>query len=341
MKVQEFDYPLPEDLIAQYPVEPRDASRMMVLYRNEKRIKHRIFREIVDILDDSYVLILNNTKVIPARLLGQKETGAKIEVFLSKRLENDVWECLARPAKRLKVGTRIDFGQGLFGVVEEVKEEGKRIIRFFPEGLLSERLPKIGQVPLPPYIRRSPTHRDLFRYQTVFAEKNGSIAAPTAGLHFTKEVLEALKSKGVEIVYVTLHVGLGTFRPVKVENVEDHRMDEEYFEISKEAADKINRAKEKGKKILACGTTVVRTLETASDERGLVKATSGWTNLFIYPGYKFKVIDALLTNFHLPRSTLLMLVCAFAGKDFVMEAYNEAIKERYRFYSYGDCMLIL
>ena len=341
MKVEEFDYHLPPELIAQYPAEPRDSSRMMVLDRKTKSIEHRIFREIVDILDDSFVLVLNDTRVIPARLFGKKETGAEVEIFLSKKLEEDLWECLSRPAKRLKAGTTVHLGGGLIGRVEEVLPEGKRIIRFFPPGALKERLPKVGQVPLPPYIKRPPTDKDLFRYQTVFARKNGSVAAPTAGLHFTERVLNALKEKGVEILYVTLHVGLGTFKPVKVDEVEKHRMESEFFEIPKDVAEAINRAKREGKRILACGTTVVRTLESAADEQGLVKASSGWTDLFIYPGYRFKVVDALLTNFHLPRSTLIMLVCAFAGKDFVLEAYRIAVEKRYRFYSYGDCMLIL
>ena len=340
MRVEEFDYNLPEELIAQYPVEPRDASRMMVLHRDSKRIEHRIFRDIVDVLDERYVVVLNDTKVIPARLIGVKATGAKVEVFLSKRLDGDVWECLARPAKRLKKGVEVDFGEGLRGVVEEVGEEGKRIIRFLPPGALNRVLPRVGKVPLPPYIRREPARDDVYRYQTVFARKEGSVAAPTAGLHFTPGVLEGLRNKGVEIVYVTLHVGLGTFRPVKVDEVEKHKMEEEFFEISEGAAKAINRAKSEGKRILACGTTVVRALESAAKD-GEVLPGARWTDLFIYPGYKFKVVDALLTNFHLPRSTLLMLVCAFAGKDFVMEAYREAVRCRYRFYSYGDCMLIL
>ncbi len=342
MRVEEFDYNLPPELIAQYPVEPRDASRMMVLDRSRRTIEHRIFREIVEILDDSYILVLNDTRVIPARLFGIKEgTGAKVEVFLSRKLEDDLWECLAKPAKRLKKGTVIVFDEVLRGKVEEVESEGKRIIKFYPPEELKRRLPKIGQVPLPPYIRRAPTPMDAERYQTVFARKNGSVAAPTAGLHFTERVLKALKEKGVEIVYVTLNVGLGTFKPVKVEKVEEHRMEEEYIEVSEEAAERINRAKREGKKLLACGTTVVRALESVADQAGVVKPFSGWTSLFIYPGYKFKVVDALLTNFHLPRSTLLMLVCAFAGKEFIMEAYNEAVRMGYRFYSYGDCMLIL
>ncbi len=342
MRVEEFDYPLPEELIAQYPVEPRDASRMMVLYRDSKRIEHRIFREIVDILDDSYLLVLNDTKVIPARLRGVKhETGAKVEVFLSRCLEQDVWECLAKPAKRLKPGVVVDFGEGLKGRVVEIGEDGKRVVRFFPEGALDEKLHRIGEVPLPPYIRRSPDESDVERYQTVFAKKEGSVAAPTAGLHFTDRVLDALRARGVEIVYVTLHVGLGTFKPVKAEVVEEHKMEDEFFEVTEDVAAAINRAKGEGRKVLACGTTVVRTLESAADETGNVMPVSGWTSLFIYPGYRFKVVDALLTNFHLPRSTLIMLVCAFAGKDFVMEAYSEAVKEGYRFYSYGDCMLIL
>ncbi len=340
MKVEEFDYHLPQELIAQYPVQPRDASRMMVLRRSEKSIEHRVFREIVDILDDSYILVLNDTKVIPARLFGiKRETGAKVEVFLSRRLSEDVWECLARPAKRLKKGTVVEF-DGFCGEVKDVLDEGKRVLEFRPPKALSRLLPKVGAVPLPPYIRRPPSAWDASRYQTVFAKKEGSVAAPTAGLHFTPEILHSLKEKGVEIVYVTLHVGLGTFKPVKVDVVEEHKMEEEFVEVSEEAARRINRGRAEGKKVLACGTTVVRSLESAARD-GMLRAFSGWTNLFIYPGYRFNVVDALLTNFHLPRSTLLMLVCAFAGREFIMEAYHEAIRQNYRFYSYGDCMLIL
>lgn len=341
MRLQEFDYPLPEELIARFPAEKRELSRMMVLRRSDKAIEHRIFREIVDILDENYVLVLNNTKVIPARLFGKKETGAKVEVFLTKKIAEDVWECLTKPAKRLKEKAKILFPGKLEGRVTEVKSEGKRVIAFSPPGRLKEVLQTMGQIPLPPYIKRAPQKIDYERYQTVFAQKEGSVAAPTAGLHFTEEILNQLREKGVKICYITLHVGLGTFKPVSVEEITKHKMEEEYFEISESTADIINSAKKGGKKVLACGTTVTRALETAASDKGTIKAASGWTSLFIYPGYKFKVVDALLTNFHLPKSTLLMLVCAFAGRNFIMEAYNEAVRKKYRFYSYGDCMLIL
>jgi len=339
--VEEFDYQLPEELIAKYPPERREASRMMVLRRDTQEIEHRYFWEITKLIDENYLLVLNDTRVIPARLFGRKETGANVEVLLSKRLSEDLWECITRPARRLKKGTKIIFTDILYGIVEDVLTEGKRVIRFFPEGGLLKHLQAIGEIPLPPYIKRSPERVDYERYQTVFAKKNGSIAAPTAGLHFTPEILEALKRRGVEIRFITLHVGLGTFKPVKSERVENHKMEEEFFEIPQETAEAINIAKAEGRKILACGTTVTRALESAAREKGRVEAISGWTNLFIYPGYEFKVVDALLTNFPLPKSTLLMLVCAFAGREFVMRAYHEAIKRRYRFYSYGDCMLIL
>ena len=339
--MEEFDYQLPEELIAKYPPERREASRMMVLRRDTQEIEHRYFWEITKLIDENYLLVLNDTRVIPARLFGRKETGANVEVLLSKRLSEDLWECITRPARRLKKGTKIIFTDILYGIVEDVLTEGKRVIRFFPEGGLLKHLQAIGEIPLPPYIKRSPERVDYERYQTVFAKKNGSIAAPTAGLHFTPEILEALKRRGVEIRFITLHVGLGTFKPVKSERVENHKMEEEFFEILQETAEAINIAKAEGRKILACGTTVTRALESAAREKGRVEAISGWTNLFIYPGYEFKVVDALLTNFPLPKSTLLMLVCAFAGREFVMRAYHEAIKRRYRFYSYGDCMLIL
>ncbi len=310
---------------------------MMVLHRDTKRIEHRVFREIAHILDDSYVLVLNNTRVIPARLKGRKETGAKVELLLVRRVDEDQWECMVRPAKRLKKGAKVLLDSSLTGTIEEELEEGRRIVRFQPPGELDKRLNQIGEVPLPPYIEREATPYDRERYQTVFALKNGSVAAPTAGLHFTEDTLRRLKDRGVEILYVTLHVGPGTFKPVKTEHVEEHRMDAEYYEIPEDVVDRLLSAKAEGKKILACGTTVVRTLESFAQ----TGKTRGWTDLFIYPGYNFRMVDALLTNFHLPKSTLIMLVCAFAGKDFIMEAYNEAIKRRYRFYSYGDCMLIL
>ncbi len=341
MQLEDFDYPLPEDLIALYPSEKREKSRMMVLNREKKTIEHRHFEEIVDILDENFVLVLNDTKVIPARIYGRKPTGAKIEVLLTKKIEEDIWECIARPAKRLKKGSEIIFPSDLKGEVLEILEDGKRIISFSPSGKLKEVLQAIGQIPLPPYIKRKPEKRDYERYQTVFAQREGSVAAPTAGLHFTNDIIQRLKNKGVEICYITLHIGLGTFKPVKTKDIKKHKMEEEYFEIPEETAEIINKAKEKNKKILACGTTVTRALESAACKKNEIKATSGWTSLFIYPGYQFKIVDSLLTNFHLPKSTLLMLVCAFAGREFIMRAYNEAIKKKYRFYSYGDCMLIL
>ena len=340
MDVKEFDYELPEELIAQDPLEDRSASRLMVLDKTTGEIRHDIFRHIIDELVPGDCLVINNTKVIPARLFGVKrDTGASIEVLLLKRRDNNIWETLVKPGKKAKVGTVLDFGDGLLtGTVVDVVEEGNRLIQFSYEGIFEEILDKLGQMPLPPYI----THplKDKNRYQTVYAKYDGSAAAPTAGLHFTKELLEKIKEKGVEIASVTLHVGLGTFRPVKVEHIEEHHMHSEFYRIEPEEAEKINRAKESGHRIIAVGTTSCRTLESAADENGHLEAKSGWTEIFIYPGYQFKCIDALITNFHLPQSTLVMLVSALAGKDHVLAAYKEAVKERYRFFSFGDAMYI-
>lgn len=340
MNVKEFDYELPQELIAQDPLEDRSASRLMTLDKITGVTSHKIFRDIIDELVPGDCLVINNTKVIPARLYGIKEgTGAAIEVLLLKRKENNTWETLVKPGKKAKPGTVISFGDGLLkGTVIDVVEEGNRLIRFSFEGIFEEILDKLGQMPLPPYI----THplKDKNRYQTVYAKYDGSAAAPTAGLHFTRELLEEIKAKGVEIASVTLHVGLGTFRPVKVENVQEHHMHSEFFRIEQEEAEKINRAKETGHRIISVGTTSCRTLESAADENGHIEAKSGWTEIFIYPGYKFKCIDALITNFHLPQSTLLMLVSALAGREHVLTAYEEAVREKYRFFSFGDAMFI-
>ena len=340
MNVKDFDYELPEELIAQDPLLDRSGSRLMVLDKQDGSIMHKHFTDILEELTAGDCLVINNTRVIPARLYGAKEdTKAKIEVLLLKRKDNDVWETLVKPGKKAKPGTRIVFGDGLLvGEVQEVVEEGNRLIHFEYQGIFEEILDQLGQMPLPPYI----THQlqDKERYQTVYAKYNGSAAAPTAGLHFTKELLEQVRKKGVSIAEVTLHVGLGTFRPVKVENLLEHHMHSEFYMVSKEAADTINQAKEQGHKVIAVGTTSTRTLESAADENGHLTECSGWTDIFIYPGYRFKVIDALITNFHLPQSTLVMLVSALAGRENVLHAYEEAVKEKYRFFSFGDAMYI-
>ena len=341
MKRQDFYYELPQELIAQDPLEDRSSSRLLVLDKKTGDIQHHIFREIVNYLNLGDCLVINDTKVIPARLIGAKEeTGAKIEVLLLKRGQNDVWETLVKPGRKAKPGTRISFGDGLLkGEVIDVVDEGNRLIRFEYEGIFEEILDRLGQMPLPPYI----THqlRDKDRYNTVYAAHSGSAAAPTAGLHFTPELLEEIGRKGVDIARVTLHVGLGTFRPVKVEEVENHHMHSEFYMIDEEAAEKINRAKEQGGRVICVGTTSCRTVESAADEEGRLKACSGWTEIFIYPGYQFKVLDGLITNFHLPESTLIMLVSALAGREHVLDAYEEAVKERYRFFSFGDAMLVI
>ena len=340
MNVKDYDYDLPEELIAQDPLEDRSSSRLMVLDRQTGDVEHRHFTDILEYLHPGDCLVINNTKVIPARLFGVKEdTQAKIEVLLLKRKENDIWETLVKPGKKAKPGTKLVFGDGLLTAeVVDVVEEGNRLIQFHYDGIFEEILDQLGQMPLPPYI----THqlKDKNRYQTVYAKYDGSAAAPTAGLHFTKELLQKVKDMGVDIAEVTLHVGLGTFRPVKVENVLDHHMHSEFYMVSQEAADKINRAKESGHRVIAVGTTSTRTLEAAADENGRLHETSGWTEIFIYPGYQFKVIDALITNFHLPQSTLVMLVSALAGREHVLHAYETAVKEKYRFFSFGDAMFI-
>ena len=341
MKTSDFYYDLPEELIAQDPLEDRSSSRLLVLDKKTGETEHHVFREIVNYLDPGDCLVINDTKVIPARLIGAKEeTGAKIEVLLLKRGADDVWETLVKPGRKAKPGTRISFGDGLLtGEVVDIVDEGNRLIRFEYEGIFEEILDQLGQMPLPPYI----THqlKDKERYNTVYAEHPGSAAAPTAGLHFTPELLEEIKEKGVDIAHVTLHVGLGTFRPVKVDDVENHHMHSEFYMIDEAAAEKINRAKENGKRVICVGTTSCRTIESAADEYGRIKACSGWTDIFIYPGYQFKILDALITNFHLPESTLVMLVSALAGREHVLAAYEEAVKERYRFFSFGDAMFIV
>ncbi|HJA33500.1 MAG TPA: tRNA preQ1(34) S-adenosylmethionine ribosyltransferase-isomerase QueA [Candidatus Mediterraneibacter merdigallinarum] len=341
MKRQDFYYDLPEELIAQDPLEDRSSSRLLVLDKKTGETQHHTFREIVNYLNPGDCLVINDTKVIPARLIGAKEeTGAKIEVLLLKRKQNDVWETLVKPGRKAKTGTRISFGDGLLkGEVIDVVDEGNRLIRFEYDGIFEEILDQLGQMPLPPYI----THqlKDKDRYNTVYAAHEGSAAAPTAGLHFTPELLEEIDRKGVDIARVTLHVGLGTFRPVKVEDVENHHMHSEFYMIDEKAAEKINGAKARGGRIICVGTTSCRTIESAADENGHLKACSGWTEIFIYPGYTFKALDGLITNFHLPESTLIMLVSALAGRDHVLAAYEEAVRERYRFFSFGDAMLII
>lgn len=340
MKTSDFYYDLPEELIAQDPLEDRSSSRLLVLDKKTGETEHHVFREIVNYLDPGDCLVINDTKVIPARLIGAKEeTGAKIEVLLLKRGADDVWETLVKPGRKAKPGTRISFGDGLLtGEVVDIVDEGNRLIHFEYEGIFEEILDRLGQMPLPPYI----THqlKDKDRYNTVYAEHPGSAAAPTAGLHFTPELLEKIRDKGVDIAHVTLHVGLGTFRPVKVDDVENHHMHSEFYMIDETATEKINRAKENGKRVICVGTTSCRTIESAADENGRLKACSGWTDIFIYPGYQFKILDALITNFHLPESTLVMLVSALAGRDHVLAAYEEAVRERYRFFSFGDAMFI-
>ena len=340
LKKYDFYFDLPEELIAQDPLEDRSSSRLLVLDKETGETSHHIFKEVINYLNPGDCLVLNNTKVIPARLIGHKEdTGAAIEVLLLKRKENDIWETLVKPGKKCKPGTKIVFGEGLLhATVLETVEDGNRLIRFFYEGIFEEILDRLGEMPLPPYI----THKlqDKNRYQTVYAKYEGSAAAPTAGLHFTKELLRQIEEKGIDIAYVTLHVGLGTFRPVKVDNILEHHMHSEFYQVTKEAADKINKAKKEGHRVICVGTTSCRTVESAADENGMVKEGCDNTEIFIYPGYKFKVLDALITNFHLPESTLVMLVSALAGREHILNAYEEAIREKYRFFSFGDAMLI-
>ena len=341
MDVKDYDYDLPEELIAQDPLEDRSSSRLMVLDRQTGDVEHKHFTDILEYLHPGDCLVINNTKVIPARLFGVKEdTQAKIEVLLLKRKENDIWETLVKPGKKCKIGTKIVFGEGILtGEVIDIVEEGNRLIQFHYEGIFEEILDRLGQMPLPPYI----THQlqDKNRYQTVYAKYDGSAAAPTAGLHFTPELLQQVRDMGVEIAEVTLHVGLGTFRPVKETDVLKHHMHSEFYKIEQSEADKINKAKKEGHRVIAVGTTSTRTLESAADENGFLTEKSGWTEIFIYPGYQFKVIDALITNFHLPESTLVMLVSALAGREHVLAAYETAVEEKYRFFSFGDAMFIV
>lgn len=340
MKVSDFNYNLPKELIAQVPIKDRDQSRLMVLDRKNKTIEHKIFKDIIDYLEPGDCLVRNNTKVIPARLYGVKEeTGANVEFLLLKRVDGDIWEVMVKPGRKLMPGVRVEFGNGLLKAeILEKFEDGNRKVKFEYNGILNEILNEIGLMPLPPYIHEKLKDKD--RYQTVYAKYEGSAAAPTAGLHFTDELFKKLKEKGVEVANVTLHVGIGTFRPVKVENIEEHDMHSEHFYIKAEDAEKINKAKREGHRVIAVGTTSCRVLESIADENGYVKEVEGDTNIFIYPGYKFKCLDALITNFHLPESTLIMLVSALAGKDFIMQAYEEAVKEQYKFFSFGDAMFI-
>ena len=341
MDVKDFYFDLPQELIAQDPLEDRASSRLLVLNKETGEITHRHFRDIVEYLRPGDCLVLNDTKVIPARLFGvKKDTGAKIEILLLKRRENDIWETLVKPGKKAKPGTEIVFGEGLLtGTIVDTVDDGNRLIQFHYDGIFEEILDQLGQMPLPPYI----THqlKDKNRYQTVYAKNEGSAAAPTAGLHFTKELLAQIEEMGVTIAHVTLHVGLGTFRPVKVENVLDHHMHSEFYMVEESEAEKVNRTKANGGRVICVGTTSCRTVESASTEDGILKAGTGWTEIFIYPGYRFKTLDALITNFHLPESTLVMLVSALAGREHILNAYEEAIKERYRFFSFGDAMFIV
>ena len=340
MRTDDFDFELPEELIAQTPIKNRDQSRMLVLDKKTGEIEHKHFNNILDYLNENDVLVLNDTKVMPARLYGHKEeTNALIEVLLLKEKTNNTWECLVKPAKRVKIGTVVNFGDGILKAkCIEIKDEGIRVFKLIYDGILYEILDKLGEMPLPPYIHEKLEDKD--RYQTVYAKNIGSAAAPTAGLHFTKELLEKVKEKGITVLYITLHVGLGTFRPVNVEDVTKHKMHSEFYMMSKETAEILNKAKKNNQRIISVGTTTTRTLETIMNLYDEFRECSGWTKIFIYPGYEFKAIDSLITNFHLPKSTLLMLVSALAGKDKIMKAYHEAVKEKYRFFSFGDSMFI-
>lgn len=340
MQVKEFDYYLPEELIAQHPTAKRDEARLMVLDRKTGEVEHKVFKDIINYLNPGDCLVLNDTRVLPARLIGEKEdTHGKMEFLLLKRTDKDTWETLVRPGKRAKIGTRFAFGNGeLKAEVIGIGEEGSRIVKFEYEGIFEEVLDRLGQMPLPPYITE--TLEDKEMYQTVYSKEQGSAAAPTAGLHFTEELLEDIKNKGVKLAFLTLHVGLGTFRPVKVDDIENHTMHSEYYSMTEETAEIINSTKEAGGRVIAVGTTSNRTLETIADVNGRVKEQSGWTDIFIYPGYKFKIVDAIITNFHLPQSTLLMLISALAGREKIMNAYETAVKEKYRFFSFGDAMFI-
>lgn len=339
MKVSDFNYNLPEELIAQVPLEKRDESRLMVLNRDKQTIEHEVFKDIINYLEPGDCLVRNNTKVIPARIYGKKETGAHVEFLLLNNIEGDVWECIVRPGNKLHVGTKVIFGDGLLNAdILDIMPGGTRKVEFHYQGIFNEILDQIGLMPLPPYIHEELKDND--RYQTVYAKYEGSAAAPTAGLHFTPELLKKIEEKGVKIANVTLHVGIGTFRPVKEDTVENHEMHSEHYYIKKEDVDKINETKKSGKRVISVGTTSCRVLETIAKEDGTVDVQEGDTQIFIYPGYKFKCIDGLITNFHLPQSTLLMLVSALAGKEYIMNAYNEAVEKRYRFFSFGDAMFI-
>ena len=341
MNVEEFDYHLPESLIAQTPLKNRDQSRLLVLGRKTGNIAHKHFTDIMDYFETGDTLVLNDTRVMPARLFGLKEeTGAKVEMLMLTRIEDNDWEVLLKPAKRIKVGNTLSFGNGKI-IAECIKEleQGGRIMRLHYEGILEERLDELGEMPLPPYIKERLDDPD--RYQTVYAKENGSAAAPTAGLHFTDELLQKIKDKGVNIAFITLHVGLGTFRPVSVEDIDDHEMHSEYYQMTKETADMLNKTKENGYRIISVGTTSTRTLETIRRDHEQFVATSGWTDIFIYPGFEYKAIDGLITNFHLPKSTLVMLVSAFSSREYILNAYKEAVKLKYRFFSFGDAMLII
>ena len=342
MKLSDFKFDLPEELIAEYPAEKRDQARLMVLKRNDESIEEYKFSDIVQFFDKNDCLVINETKVFPARLMGTKDkTDAHVEIFLLRELENSMWEVLVRPARKVRVGNRLTIGENLYCDVIDNTVSGGRVVRFFYDGDFFEIVEKLGKSPLPPYIKREPEPADKERYQTVYAKKLGAVAAPTAGLHFTKKLLDRIKRKGVKIIPLVLHLGLGSFRPVVVEDLSRHKMDSEYFEVSEEAAQKINETMKSGGKVVAVGTSVVRTLESVVTSEGWVKPASGWTDKFIYPPYEMKIVDRLITNFHLPQSTLIMLVSAFAGTDFVFKAYRMAIEKKYRFYSYGDAMMIL
>lgn len=342
MKLSDFKYNLPDKLIAQYPVKKRDQSRLLILNRENLAIEEAIFSDVVDYMSEGDCLVINETKVFPARLLGTKDrTDAKVEIFLLRELEQNLWEVLVKPARKVRVGNRLTVGKELVCDVIDNTVSGGRVVRFNYQGDFYDIVEKIGKSPLPPYIRREPEAIDKERYQTVYAKKRGAVAAPTAGLHFSRELIKKIEKKGVKIVPILLHLGLGSFRPVAVEDLSRHKMDSEYYEVSEEAVQAINGAMRAGKKVIAAGTSTVRALETAVTSEGWVKTGKGWTDKFIYPPYEFKIVDRLITNFHLPCSTLLMLVCAFAGRDFIFKAYRKAIREKYRFYSYGDAMLIL
>lgn len=340
LEVKDFYFDLPEELIAQVPIEKRDESRLMVLNKESGEIKHKVFKDIIDYLNPGDCLVLNNTRVLPARLIGAKEgSGGKIEFLLLKRTQVDTWETLVKPGKRAQIGTKFVFGNGeLKAEVIGIGEEGSRIVKFYYEGIFEQVLDKLGQMPLPPYIKEKLDNKE--RYQTVYSKEVGSAAAPTAGLHFTEELLNQIKNKGIKLAFITLHVGLGTFRPVKVDKIEEHHMHSEYYIMSRETADIINETKEKGNRVIAVGTTSCRTLETIGDENGTVREQSGWTNIFIYPGYRFKIVNALITNFHLPESTLIMLVSALSSRDIILKAYKTAVENKYRFFSFGDAMFI-